>query len=441
MALAATAYSGVAEAADPSGTQVLTTETANGGVFWGLAVSAGRIVWTGNGPGTPVSKRSLTSNGTAVLAGAPTEIGHSDAAAIQRQDRVLSEGSSSGNRTLWAQRVGSTNHLRLNLTTGTTTKQISGNAIPVKLSGTRALYKRLADEHYVLYDITDGTYFDVTTAYHPRVNSTANGFTVDLFGNSLVFATPDFRIWRKNLSDSAEPRLVIGVNPPERLMGIAVFAYGDWVGWNRFYGYSDGFDSYAECGFRDARYKYTIIPSSCMKGLSSAGAIIDKSDSGSHTWFLHPFSSLDEDPLPVSTSTYDLGVNAGVLAWADSDGLKAAPFDDGLGYYPRSLGNPHAPKSFTAPAHTWSFELVAADPLTTCTVTFTRGGTTYRTLPCNPSVLPQGVITVRWDGRATNGNVVPAGTYTWTVNAGNGVGMLRSDGVLKPTTGQVTVVR
>lgn len=253
-------FAGAAAAADPEPPGAVLV-SPDAGSYSALSVSPGRVVWEGSGT---VQKRAVTSDASTVTLGAQTTIGHGLLSPYQ-----YPTGLSSGARTLWASSNGHPYGYQVNLTSGTSTKVLSHAAVPVRLSGNRALYQRQTDAHYVLYDMHTGKSTDVTEKYNTRTSSYS--FTVDLFGNYLVYTTKSFAIMRKNLSDGSAPLTIV---PPDHNgnNGSVVIIYGDWVAWDRYFHPGDGFDAFDHCGLKNLR---TMAPAThnCVTDLTSAGSI------------------------------------------------------------------------------------------------------------------------------------------------------------------------
>lgn len=417
-------------AADPPGTVLVTAD----GVNSPLAVSPGRVVWQDfHG----VRKGAVSSDGSTVTVGALNTLGEGEL-----HPYGYLPHNSSGARTLWADRVGGVTSYRymVKLTSGATTKVLSYGGVPVRLSGNRALYQRQADAHYVLYDLHTGKTTDVTEKYNTRTSSGSP--TVDLFGNYLVYTTKKFAIMRKNLSDSTAPvTIVSGGQNSTSYNGSLVVAYGDWVAWDRYSHPSDGFDSFDDCGLKNLR---TMAPAShtCVTTLTSAGSLIRTwhGTGNDYTWSLLPYGATTGTELPATPGSASLALDGKVLAWADADGLHAAPLADAPPNQPRSLGNPVTHRSFTI-GTSWPFRLVTTAPLTGCRVHITKSGALVRVLDCNAGLLGSGEVSVRWNGYDDHGHQVQPGSYRWTAYAVNDHrSMLRSDGAAKQTSGTITVL-
>jgi hypothetical protein len=246
---------------------------------------------------------------------------------------------------------------------------------------------------------------------------------------------------RKNLSDASEP-VVVAASDDTGYNGAYVFAYGDWVAWDRYVSTPDGVDNVDHCGLRNVRTMAAVASTDCVAGLTSAGAVRRRTNGTGDvtTWSLQPYGAPDKIDLPVPTSTFRLGIDGNVMAWADGDGLHAAPLADAPPDRPRSLGDPVTHKTFTLGGASWPFRLVTTATLTKCHVQISRGGVLVRQLDCNAGVLDSGEVLVSWNGYDLHGHQAPPGTYRWTAYASNADGsMLRSDGVPEQTTGVLSV--
>lgn len=153
----------------------------------------------------------------------------------------------------------------------------------------------------------------------------------------------------------------------------------------------------------------------------------------------------DADPVRVSTDTYvsepSLALDAGRLAWrANDDTLKIAPLPFGGASPPRLLGV-LAPRGVSPDGDgvldTWRPAIDVTAPLDDVQVTIRRGTTLVRTLTGSA---PDGSIRdIAWDGRDGDGDLVPAGTYTWTLTGTGDTGAVTGIGGTGSVTGTVTV--
>jgi hypothetical protein len=425
-------FTGAADAVvpDPPGTVLVSTDI---GEVSQLFVSPGRIVWNGAGG---ILDRRLNADSSTVTLGTQSTINDEGVFGYGG----LATGATSGARTLWADRAGGVTSSRymVKLTSGTTTKVLTYHGEPVRLSGNRALYFRLSDYHYVLYDLHTGKSLDVTQKYDTRTSS--GTFTADLFGNYLVYTTKSFAILRKNLSNGSAPQVVVP-NHPHDYNGSFVVAYGDWVGWDRYSHTTDGFDEFDDCGLKNLR---TMAPAThtCVTNLTSAGSLIRTSHGPGNdfTWSLLPYGGTTGTDLPATPGITDLAIDGHVLAWGDANGLHAAPLADAPADQPRSLGDPVTSKTFKIGGASWPFRLVTTAPLTNCRVHITQAGVLIRQLDCNAGLLGSGEVLAHWNGYDDHGHKAQAGTYRWTAYATNDHrSMLRSDGAAKQTTGTLTV--
>lgn len=89
---------------------------------------------------------------------------------------------------------------------------------------------------------------------------------------------------------------------------------------------------------------------------------------------------------------------------------------------PRHEGNPFAPKQFVLGTGTgmWTGEWVFTEPLTSCSARITdAAGQLVKTVACDARYAAQGEAVVRWSGFDTAGQLVPSGTYTCVLTAGD----------------------
>lgn len=148
-------------------------------------------------------------------------------------------------------------------------------------------------------------------------------------------------------------------------------------------------------------------------------------------------AQLPSDAAATGQLGRDLSIDGTTVGWLGDDKRPKVLSWETDTARPRFLGNPAAPATFDPATTAWNAEWVFSKPLPTCTVSIRDGATNVRTLGCATT---DGSAVVAWDGKDDLGNSVPEGTYTWTVNAADGIGSaVNVDGTGTPISGPVEV--
>lgn len=159
-------------------------------------------------------------------------------------------------------------------------------------------------------------------------------------------------------------------------------------------------------------------------------------DQNSHQVRLRVLATGEEVTVVDQEATVSTdGVRA--LAWEDADGAVIAAIEGLPASVPRLLGALGAETFQADGERRWQprFDLTAPVGAGVLTLADSAGDVVATVpLPAGPSGSIRGVS---WDGRGTDGELVPAGDYTWTLDVGGVVGV---DG-LRPASGSLTITR
>lgn len=457
-----------ASASDPVGTLNISNQADQR--IRAVTLSPGRVTWANTRPAkTPVTTRSVTVSGSGLTLGPGDFVGYAEpktsGSSYTDTFRGLTTSAASGIRTTWAAETSAGffeggysdpdtivygARLSQKSNDGVHTATIRAFASPSlarTVSGARVLYLAGPWATPKLYNLrTGGTASAATAAgtalYNPHVHNDYDAKDpVALWGDSLAFVAADGSVWRNTLSDPAAAiQLAPVVAPADGYVhGASVYAWGDWVAWNRQIWKDDALVA-EDCQMRNAR---TMAPAvdlaACPTGLTSAGVI--GQDAATQAWYLNAYDGTAV-PLPVPSTATEVTIDGPLMAWVRNGGVgRITPFD-GPTAQPRSLGAPIAKAGYVRGGPSWGFDLISSAALAHCAVAITKpGGAVIRTLPCDSLRMRTGEAVVRWDGRNGAGTKVPAATYGWTVTASDADGrdLLRASGAAGSVSGTVVV--
>ncbi|WP_328989195.1 hypothetical protein OG394_23480 [Kribbella sp. NBC_01245] len=157
------------------------------------------------------------------------------------------------------------------------------------------------------------------------------------------------------------------------------------------------------------------------------GTLPAKASSG----WIPPLAIGDRDVVPVH---FDLDGNR--IGWLDANQTARVAAVDGPATRARYLGNGVIPASFPSTGKFSASLPFSANP-SKCTVTFKKGTTAVRIMPC---VVRNGDVQLSWDARTGSGAKVAKGKYSWTLTASTPAGrVLWYSGTASPITAAVTV--
>jgi hypothetical protein len=320
------------------------------------------------------------------------------------------------------------------------TKVWPGHFTSVTLSGLRFLAGR------TLVDLQTGSVTDVGTAY--------DASSAELWGDELVYSKADGSIWVRDLAHGTTKNLAGPAATQASFVGTAANRAG-WIRWSPA---DSGGGQYAESTVVDLltgstvttwtqyfNYNDTVYAESYLRGLNIDGWMTESDNDLPSAWMtLTPWDgsasmTLWSDDIPIRWSLADVDG----AYWSGTSNSDNRPFVAVLPHpvtvLAQSLGNVSAPATLKR-GGTWSLADVASAVVHSCRVDITTpGGKAVRTLGCQ-SMWKIGEIRATWDGKRADGSYVPAGTYRWTIVAGNGTqSLLNSDGSTKPITGTVAV--
>jgi hypothetical protein len=412
-----------------------------------IALAPGRVGYEDNAtPSAPIFTRSLTRSGDTLSAGpesllASSATGYGLSLSGTRA-AYLADGS-----TLDLQSAGG--GVKTVASSSTDPNYGPNGAETSILSGRRVLYRSYdTSSGYALYD-------DLTGISTPISSSSQYG-AATLWGNYLVWADTDGRIWRKDLStDDTELIYTITHAANQDVEIDQVDAWGNTVAWSASVCPVQGGD----CPSLPDGY-ITVAPGA-MPGVPTpvnGGAPVL-----SNGYLAYINGTSTESPLvaqalsggsPITvTSTPCFGpsrysLDNSTIAWLDCQGIPGFPVDGTaeaaplphVANPPWFLGDAQAPVIYNPTTGSWNADLVTSAALTNCDVVISQASTTVRALPCATASMAFGEANTSWDGRDSGGNPVPNGLYTWTLVASNADGsLLDYNGSTTPVSGPVVV--
>jgi putative cell wall-binding protein len=435
-----------ASAAD-AGTQ-LTEAGAAALQTTAVALEPGRAIWSDNGIGANLWGRDLSLAGSTppdISAGSPQAISPT----VNGQPLSASGGrvayfdtnSATGGSDLW-----------LREPDGTRQKLGSSNDSyrAATLSGTRLLQNNF-DGSAVLYDLVHGTTtsFAAPSAENPISTDTAD---YQLSGNDLAFIASDGGVWVQDLESGARTQVAPAVVGTGEWTEGNVAIAGDNVAW-LVYVCRQVSQFTSECldtdpvQYRDFR---TMAPAYGVDAASPDFALSENylafrgyTGTGWELQVNPLYTPTVETIGPLSSKGLQRNYTASgsTVAWIGDDGLPHVQALDHLPAPPRYLGNGTAPTSLLGDGvHAWTADFVASESLTSCSVSIYQEETAVRTIACDSTLAHYGEATVTWDGKDAGGHSVPAGSYSWVLNAANDDGrLLNADGADEAIGGSVDV--
>jgi hypothetical protein len=418
----------------------------------GFSLTAGRVVYNddetvGSLPDslTSTMSRPISATSTKVTVGTAQRLASGTSTSQLAPDVVAASGRTVVYGEGFTNRETTTLHVVTAGGSATITGVLGyGNIV---LSGNRLVYSRQTSSGSTinLYDIRTKK----TTVLRTVKGGIATASTA-VWGNYVAWMTPHGWVYRENLTTGKTVKLATG-NKKKYYGDVAVYAYGDWVGWHtQQYADVTGSDQDA---IRNAK---TMKPATKLNrtlwSLTSAGALLDSvatakggqgfGDLDAPTSFaLRTYAGHTSTVLSSRSFVTGPQLDGNALAWVDSSGvLQAKPLSVSVPH-PRSLGGSVGPAKFAATGTaTWTLATPYSLGLTSCHVTITRHGATVRTLSCAKSSLASGVATVTWDGKTSQGVKAPAGTYHWSIHAaGKSGAATNSAGQSTPVTGTIAL--
>ncbi|KRC92767.1 hypothetical protein ASE25_05550 [Terrabacter sp. Root85] len=380
----------------------------------------GRVLWSDNLDG------GWSVRSASVLERSPLEIGPPGRLAASTYPNVMADGR----RTAFQDKTTS----RIAVDDGVITRSAGPSSWPVGMSGHRVLDASPGGGPNRFYDVVTGTWRDygvvgARTFWGPyaAVDSGAGSIRrVDLgTGQTSIWLTPAMVGLPSGWSITP---LAVGSE-------LLVYAFGDggpstgtqqvgWYAWRT--GVHGVISGVSRPGSQSTFDEFVVTTALTDSG--PARTVWDTS-SGSPVLAVPGW-----EPMHIGSS--------GVYWTDDVTGEGKAVALPRAPHAPRHEGNPIAPSTrYRSSPTPWRGEWVFTEPLTSCSLRIsTSAGASVATKPCAPAYAALGEAVVDWDGRDAVGGVVPAGAYTWTVQA-EGVGGRAVDVTGSPTiTGVISVL-
>ncbi len=418
-----------------------------------IAISPGLAVWDDNGSSTRTAgvwSRGLRVAGSALTATTPSIV-----TAADDDSSLAGPLASSGVRVAYID-----NNNTLWLKDSESAPEALGTASSddgLTLSGTRLLQDH-DDGSATLTDLAHSTSVTLAAPTSPWAGAFFGHTPYQLWGNELAWLSSNGAIWFKNLNTNAIKQIsgpIVGAG--HTVLGSVAVA-GDTVAWSESTCTPAGIST--RCGkakllYRNARTLGPIysVPADSPTHiqLSSGYLAFDDDDTASGIWLaevnslytttIHRIAPVPNDGVEGSY----FSLSGSLFGWIGTDHLphvQALPRLTAPAWY---LGNGIAPASLVADGvNSWDGDFPTSAALTSCAVAITSGSTAsgptkVRTLPCAADQARLGEAAISWDGENSKGQLVPPGTYTWTLTGKNANGpLLNADGSDSQITGTIT---
>jgi hypothetical protein len=426
----------------PSATAELISASAAPLSASSIALSPGRVVWRDNAAASGVVTRTLVNDNSALTIGAAVVVAPDPAGSVSAGATATSGAAIAylAADKVWLARSGKASQ---DLGSSSADDMLT-------LSGERLLQDH-DDGSATLFNLATSTVSSLPAVVGPWGGAFAGLTPYQLSGDELASMASDGSVSIEQL-DTGQSQLVSNaiVGPGQTVIG-SVAVEGHTVAWTEATCSPAG--TFVSCGapvlrYRDVADLGPVVTVSAVTAfhlvLASGYLAFDDESAGDR-------ASLDVTALnsgivdtigplePGISSSF--AVSQSTVGWIGSDGVPRVLALPHLYNQPWSLGAEVAPTTYTADGDgSWVVDLTTSDALTTCAVTIATRGKPVRSLPCDVPAMAIGDVTASWDGRDGQGQLVAAGSYTWTLQAGGTDGGLLDDtGSSAPISGTLVV--
>ncbi|QNE21021.1 hypothetical protein F1D05_27820 [Kribbella qitaiheensis] len=395
----------------------------------GVSLGAGGVAYLDNQvPAYAVNRRAYSKSGTTITLSSQIRVAQTSRTnqSVSRDGRRTAYLDSGGD--LW---LATDDGVRTRVFDSAVTVAVAGGRI--QLSGTRLLWWRATYRGQVCdqvscfpdYDPAVAMLYNVGTGVSSQVNGPIGSKSAALWGSYLAYADTGQGIWRRDLSSNALVQVKAAGGPEVN----SVAVHDDYVAWSTC---AQGTSNY--CGPSTVAFRNMATRTAAVRITTTSTLRIALS--GGHVLFDDYVGNFPQTGvLKVlrlgTTATGVVGsVKAGTLfdvhdetlGWVGADEVARIGTNSSFVAPPRFLGNTIGTASFTPSAGSWTPEFPISKALTSCKLTIRSGTTVRRVLTCPTAV---GSARPSWNGVDSAGHLVPKGTYSWTLAAGDSDGTLR----------------